>query len=144
MNRKCTICRTELSLDKFNKKPNGELTKGCTDCLVKIKAYKKKYLCTHNLQVAECRYCNINGALRKSIMIRIRKFSKLNFDVFGCSIDEYKLYLESKFDKGMSFQNYGYWLIFQKDYIKPSDSEDQIKTKLHYTNTRPLWVKDLD
>jgi len=77
-------------------------------------------------------------------MIRIRKFSKLNFDVFGCSIDEYKLYLESKFDKGMSFQNYGYWLIFQKDYIKPSDSEDQIKTKLHYTNTRPLWVKDLD
>lgn len=64
----------------------------------------------------------------------------------GCAIPEYMKYLESKFQKGMSWENYGFygWHI---DHIKPccsfdlTDPEQQQKC-FHYTNTQPLWAKD--
>jgi len=138
--KKCRTCKTELSLDKYNKKPNGELTSACSKCLILNKVKKEKYLCVHKVQSSQCKECNIDGALRKNIMARIRKFSKFDFDVFGCSIDEYKVYLESKFKDGMTLQNYKSWMICQIDYIKPRDSEDVIRAKLHYTNTIPLPI----
>lgn len=62
----------------------------------------------------------------------------------GCSIDELKNYLSSKFTEGMSFENYGKWHI---DHIKPCASFDlSIKSEqkicFHYTNLQPLWAKD--
>ena len=64
----------------------------------------------------------------------------------GCSIEELKRYLESKFEPGMNWENQGYygWHI---DHIRPLSSFDlsdhkQLKQACHYTNLQPLWAKD--
>ncbi len=64
----------------------------------------------------------------------------------GCSISYYKDYLESKFQEGMTWKNYGVngWHI---DHIIPCSAFDltdpeEVKKCFHYTNTQPLWAKD--
>jgi len=64
----------------------------------------------------------------------------------GCSIDELKSYLESKFSTGMTWDNWTTdgWHI---DHIKPLASFDltdrqQFIEACHYTNLQPLWATD--
>ena len=77
----------------------------------------------------------------------------------GCSLEEFKTYLESKFHDGMSWSNYGRpnnknsdgWHI---DHIKPLASfgfenvkdqyelENKLHLAWHYTNLQPLWGLD--
>lgn len=64
----------------------------------------------------------------------------------GCSIEELKTYLESKFLPGMNWDNWRRdgWHI---DHIKPLASFDltdrkQLLEACHYTNLQPLWAKD--
>lgn len=64
----------------------------------------------------------------------------------GCSIDEFKSYIESKFQSGMSWDNYGLY-GWHLDHIKPLSSFDltdrkQMLEACHYTNLQPLWAKD--
>ena len=62
----------------------------------------------------------------------------------GCSIEDFKNYLESKFTEGMTWNNYGQWQI---DHIQPlcsfnlTDTE-QFKRAVYYTNHQPLWAID--
>lgn len=64
----------------------------------------------------------------------------------GCTIEEFKVYLESKFQLGMNWDNWSFdgWHI---DHIKPLASFDltdrkQLLDACHYTNLQPLWAKD--
>jgi hypothetical protein len=64
----------------------------------------------------------------------------------GCTIDELKIYLESKFQLGMTWDNWTKdgWHI---DHIKPLASFDltdrnQLLEACHYTNLQPLWAQD--
>lgn len=64
----------------------------------------------------------------------------------GCTVEELKKYLESKWQEGMSWDNYGFhgWHI---DHIKPLASfnltdRDELLKACHYTNLQPLWCKD--
>jgi len=64
----------------------------------------------------------------------------------GCTVDQLKLHLESKFQPGMSWDNYGKsgWHI---DHIKPLSSFNlqdrvQLQQAVHYTNLQPLWASD--
>lgn len=64
----------------------------------------------------------------------------------GCTIHELKQYLESKFQPGMTWDNWSKtgWHI---DHIRPLASFDltdpeQFKQACHYTNLQPLWAKD--
>ena len=64
----------------------------------------------------------------------------------GCSIKEFKIYLENKFQEGMSWDNYGKY-GWHVDHIIPCSSFDltdieQQKICFHYTNLQPLWAKD--
>ena len=65
-------------------------------------------------------------------------------DLVGCSIEKLKLYIESMFIEGMSWNNYGEWHI---DHIKPCSKFDfnnkkEIHECFHYSNMQPLWAKD--
>jgi hypothetical protein len=62
----------------------------------------------------------------------------------GCSLEELKKHIESKFKPGMTWDNYGSWEV---DHIKPmslfdlSKTEDQLAVN-HYTNLQPMWATD--
>jgi len=80
----------------------------------------------------------LNGAIKGN-----RKSGSAVKDL-GCSVGELKKYLESKFTKGMSWENHGEWHI---DHIQPLVSFDltdrkQFKEACHYTNLQPLWAED--
>ena len=70
--------------------------------------------------------------------------SKSTIKLLGCSIEECWQHLESKFQPGMTRDNYGKWHV---DHIKPcaafdlTDPEQQ-KICFHYTNLQPLWAED--
>lgn len=88
--------------------------------------------------------CRLRSRLRDALNVK-RKVGSAVKDL-GCSIDELKIYLESKFQPGMSWDNYGLygWHI---DHIKPLSSFDlserkQMLEACHYTNLQPLWAKD--
>jgi len=69
-------------------------------------------------------------------------------DLIGCTILQFKEYIENQFVDGMSWENHGNgdnkWNI---DHIQPlctfnlMDLEQQ-KIAFHYSNTRPLWFID--
>ena len=82
----------------------------------------------------------LNGAIKRN-----HKAGSAVKDL-GCTIDEFKLYIESKFEPGMTWNNYGHrtWHI---DHIQPLASFDltlpeELKKACHYTNLQPLWAKD--
>jgi hypothetical protein len=88
-----------------------------------------------------------------SIKLRIRikraitnKLRSSTDSLIGCSIEELKIYLESKFQPGMTWNNYSLygWHI---DHVIPLSSFDltdpqELKKACHYTNLQPLWAKD--
>jgi hypothetical protein len=65
-------------------------------------------------------------------------------DLVGCSVNDLKTHLESKFIESMTWENYGEWHI---DHMRPcasfnlEDPEEQKKC-FHWTNLQPLWAKD--
>lgn len=94
--------------------------------------------------------CPIQKKLSRNIRKRFRKALKGNFKSgssiksLGCTIAEFKVYIQGLFTNGMSWDNYGDWHI---DHIKPLCSVDltdpiQMGIVCHYTNLRPLWAKD--
>lgn len=95
-------------------------------------------------------HSDLHYKIKSNLANRIWQFFKKGrtktMDFVGCSTEELKVYLESKFTEGMSWSNYGKggWHI---DHIKPcskfdlSDPEQQ-KQCFHYTNLQPLWAID--
>jgi hypothetical protein len=86
---------------------------------------------------------------RLNMFLKSNNLEKHNISAvkdLGCSIEELKTHLESKFQPGMSWDNYGTkgWHI---DHIKPlalfnlADS-NELKKACHYTNLQPLWWQD--
>ncbi len=74
-----------------------------------------------------------------------RKFAR-TMELTGCSAEYLKKYLETKFKKGMTWENHGRkgWHI---DHIKPCASFDlsnlrQQKKCFHYKNLQPLWAEE--
>jgi len=64
----------------------------------------------------------------------------------GCSIEDFKLYLESMFKSGMTWKNHGRtgWHI---DHIKPLLAFDlndpkELKKACHFKNMQPLWFAE--
>lgn len=90
----------------------------------------------------------IERILRKRFLSAIkREFKKTSaITLLGCSIEECKKYLESKFQEGMTWKNHGLkgWHI---DHIIPCSAfdltkEEEQKKCFHYSNLQPLWWID--
>jgi hypothetical protein len=122
----------------------------------KIKVQTKNYCETNKDKIKI--YTNnkfktdIQYKLGKNLRSRLRNAIQGNYKVgsavkdLGCTIDELKTYLESKFKLSMTWDNYGYygWHI---DHIKPLASFDltnrqQLLEACHYTNLQPLWANE--
>ena len=88
--------------------------------------------------------CILRKRLKTALSHNFKKGSAVND--LGCTISELKIYLENKFQPGMTWENYGQfgWHI---DHIKPLSSFDltdrkQLLEACHYTNLQPLWWQD--
>jgi predicted nucleic acid-binding Zn ribbon protein len=138
--KNCPVCNKEFQSSK----------KCCSDeCKKKYqKQQRKKYVNQNNsYSIANKIKTNIRRKL-KELIHNTSKSMKIgkNIDLLGCTINEYKIYLENLFQEGMTWENYGLhgWQI---DHIIPCDNFDlsdleEQKKCFHYTNTQPLWAKD--
>ena len=87
-------------------------------------------------------------SIRFSVAVRKNKTikAKRTLEILGCSLEEFKLHLESQFKEGMTWNNYGLrgWHI---DHIKPCASFDLTDPKqqeecFNYSNMQPLWCHE--
>lgn len=92
-------------------------------------------------------YFDLNLRIKINLRARLYKAlkgiakSRRTAELLGCSIESFRIYLESKFEPGMSWQNYGlYWHI---DHIMPCAIFDLSKPEhqkrcFHFSNMQPL------
>lgn len=119
------------------------------------RAANKEKRNTHERQK---RKTNLNFRLKANLRNRIKKAIKENWKSgsavknLGCSIDELKIHLESKFytnpitKEKMTWNNYGIrgWHV---DHVIPLVNFDltvseQFAKAVHYTNLQPLWYEE--
>ena len=109
--------------------------------------YERNWLYTQKRKKEDVHFM-LSVVLRSQVssLIKNLKKSDQTIPLLGCSISEFKNHLESTWQEGMSWENYGRngWHI---DHIRPrctfdlSLEEDQ-RVCFHYTNLRALWAKD--
>lgn len=85
--------------------------------------------------------------LRTRITAALRGVSKFEttMSLLGCSLEEFWLYLESKFEEGMTRDNYG--SVWHVDHIIPCAVFDLTKPEhqkrcFHFSNLQPLFAAD--
>ena len=84
---------------------------------------------------------NLRGVVRRAITRAGYSKNTQTHELIGCSYDDLKLHLESKFTKGMSWDNMGDWHV---DHILPlaaATTESEILKLCHYSNLQPLWAR---
>lgn len=143
VNKICRICNLEKGLDLFYK--NYKICKKCLFIKQNDKYRKrlnedKLFKLKHNLKVS----------IRKSLnSINKKKNYKKTEIILGCSFDEFKSYLESKFESWMNWENKGLyngefnygWDIDHKIPLSTAETEEEVYKLNHYTNLQPLCSK---
>lgn len=123
----------------------------------KILARKRAYYIENKHSIAPKKLCyekekrasdpeyKLKVLLRQRIGKAIQKDYKFSSAVMalGCSISEFKRFIEQKFRAGMTWNNNTH-LGWHLDHIKPLASFDltdpeQQKEALHFSNYQPLW-----
>ena len=106
----------------------------------KVGLYQKERMKTDSLY-------KLTRGIRSLILVSFKnqftEKSKRTQEILGCTYEEFKIYLESKFDENMNWENQGsYWHM---DHIKPislATSKDEVYKLNHYTNFQPLYSLD--
>ena len=112
----------------------------------KKKEYNRKNIERTRIWEKNRYHTNINFKLRKICRSRIRKALKginksaATMELIGCTINELRKHLESKFEPWMNWKNYGLWDI---DHIKAMSNFDlrcpvQQHACCHWSNLQPL------
>ena len=165
----CTSCLDRVI--KYNRdRLDSKLEKPCKRCgKPPLKSMTRCASCNDFERAsARERYRRLNGAkriyqrrktdlqlrLRDVLRGRLNKALKGNYkagsavQLLGCSILEFKDYLERKFTLGMTWSRYGKgqnnWQI---DHIKPLSlfnlsDEQELSKACHFTNMQPLWQQE--
>jgi len=123
---------------KLNKKYHYEYKK-----TTKRKEHARKYV------KARCDNDPLYRLAKNTRVMTIQAFKNKGYSrntktykLIGCSFDDLKSHIESKFTKGMTWKNAGEWEV---DHILPLSSarnRDELLKLCHYTNTQPLWMID--
>lgn len=111
--------------------------------------YRKRY----HQKKTDVQYI-VKQSLRHRIYMSIKGFSKSasTTKLLGCSIEEFIRCIEFRFEPGMSWMNYGQYIVgkpmtWHIDHIKPCASFDltdpeQQRICFHWTNMQPMWAVD--
>lgn len=152
----CEVCLIEKDIECFrtNKKNGTSRRKKCRQCEQEIllkwrKENKDKFRESERKKYRRNKknpLYMMKKILRNQVSATLRKNqitkSKSTIKYIGCTIEEFKAYIEKQFKPGMTWDNYGkYWHV---DHIIPlglATTEEQVKELLHYTNLQPLEAK---
>jgi len=127
----CIKCGVAFTRTGPNQKYCGRTCQNNVQCRNKLDN-SPKYKLAHN----------IRARLRKALKGQSRE--KGIFKILDCSADQLKEYIESKFQQGMTWDNYGEWHL---DHIKPLSlfnlaNPEELRIAGHHTNLQPLWAID--
>jgi len=95
-------------------------------------------------------YENIGNNIRSSLIKKEYRKNTRTSKILGCSFEEFKIHLESKFEPWMNWDNYGkykkgeYNFGWDIDHIIPTSSantKEKLLELFHYSNTQPLCSK---
>ena len=122
------------------------------------KASRKAYLATPEGRAKREAYItrrwktDVNYRISKILRARLYGAIKSNVKCgsavrdLGCSIEDFKIYIESKFQPGMTWENHSIagWHL---DHIRPLASFDlqnpnDFRCAFHFSNYQPLWATD--
>lgn len=87
----------------------------------------------------------LRSLIRRRINYLVSGQRKASVALLGCPIDDFRIYIESKWESGMSWENYGtHWEI---DHELPCaifdlTKADQQRRCFHFSNLQPLWKLD--
>jgi len=92
----------------------------------------------------------LRTALRTRLYLAIKGSYRNGSSVgdLGCSVEEFKAYIENQFSLGMSWENWGRkegcWHLDHKRPLASFDLSDrqQFLEAAHYTNIQPMWAAD--
>jgi hypothetical protein len=119
-----------------------------------VKTHREEFNARHRKYAAEQRISNPNFRLGEALRIRLNAAVAKNWKSgsavadLGCSIGEFKTYLKSKFQPGMTWENWGRgpncWHI---DHVIPLSAFDltnrqHLVLACYYMNLQPLWERD--
>lgn len=130
---KCLAIKDKSCFIKDNSRKN-KLSSYCKEC--KNKYFRNKKNNDINFKII----CNLRSSLSESI--RKNKLSKeyKTLDILGISLEDFKLFIESKFKEDMSWDNYGKWHIDHIIPISYGKNIEEIYKLSYYTNFQPLWM----
>jgi hypothetical protein len=161
MTKVCNGCQEEKDINSFAFKFSDRcIRRGtCNQCRYKKRKKKPldqetkiKYNAAKLARFRERYQTDLLFKLKHDLRQRMYKAlngsqkSSTTQSLLGCSVEEFKTYIESLWLEGMTWENRGPfgWHI---DHIDPCDYFDlsdpqQQKKCFHYTNLQPLWWRD--
>jgi hypothetical protein len=160
----CKECENKLKRIKYKENRISELerVKNYQKNSSKRKEWQKKYYEENKNNINSYNNTYKKNKLKSDPIFRIknslsvsirRAFKNLNYtkkskiyDIIGCSKEEFKLYIESKFEPWMNWNNHGLyngelnygWDIDHIIPISSASTEDELIKLNHYTNLQPL------
>lgn len=148
--KQCTKCKEVKSVSKFAFIHGKKTFLRFNQCNICRNNYlKSEVIKIHGKEEWE-KFCfekfkgNVRSLIIGSFKRGKKKYKKKlrSEEILGCSIEFFQKYIESKFTKGMTLENYGEWHL---DHIIPlataKNEEDVIRLN-HYRNFQPLWAFD--
>ena len=150
-------------IKKYNKDNNGKIKKYRKDNKEKTKLYNQEYKKNKITSEYQRKYVknkkksnpifklkvNFSTTLRMSFKQYGYTKRSRTFVILGCSFDDFRTYLESKFETWMNWENKGLYngefkYGWDIDHITPQSTaknEDEFIKLNHYTNLQPLCSK---
>jgi hypothetical protein len=142
----CKLCRSNKNKKRY--KNNAEVRKKQT--LEYYYNNKEKVYASRRIRRREREKTDLNFKLRRRLRNRLyyalkKKSWKKNThfsEYIGCSREELIHHIESQFQPGMSWDNYGMWEIDHQIALSLANTPEEMYALCHYTNLKPLWEKD--
>ena len=148
--RSTKYCSEKCSHKALSEKRKNDPIKAAAYKAIKKKTYLKRQLSGKNTREKREYYQNnIQARIAKNLRARLYmavrkqggKKAATTMELVGTDWSTFSVWIQNKFQEGMTWNNYGLWHI---DHIKPCARFDltqpeQQKACFHYTNLQPLW-----
>lgn len=137
LHRPCELrASLELAMRRVYKRQN--------DRLVQLQQAAERVVQRHPSRIRS----RLLRALRRRFQAAFRygaNYSKTIVELTGCSVEQLRKHLESLWQPGMSWENYGFagWHIDHKEPCASFNLFDESERRacFHFSNLQPLWAK---